>query len=99
MPFRPLPPFPPPPLVAQHSIEEGNPIRLFRGHPGGQGAKIFTFDGMYKVTDHKQCRGKSGLMVFEFRLERLPNQPGLTTDQVRFIQGKAVPKSVKDCEG
>lgn len=39
-----------------------------------------------QVTDHKECRGKSGLMVFEFRLERLPNQPGLTTDQVSIAE-------------
>eukprot|EP00271_Cylindrocystis_brebissonii_P005229 TRINITY_DN17187_c0_g1_i1.p1 TRINITY_DN17187_c0_g1~~TRINITY_DN17187_c0_g1_i1.p1 ORF type:complete len:764 (+),score=103.43 TRINITY_DN17187_c0_g1_i1:567-2858(+) len=89
-------------LALKNSIEVKNPVRVIRGHrttKTGTGAKQFTYDGLYQVVSFEEKTGEKGFLVYKFKLRRMDNQPALTSDQVKFISGKGVPRSIKDCPG
>ncbi|XP_024522726.1 histone-lysine N-methyltransferase, H3 lysine-9 specific SUVH4 [Selaginella moellendorffii] len=77
-------------LALKNSIEEGNPVRVFRGHDlrHSYTKRVYTYDGLYKVVDYWAERGISGFKVYKFKLRRCEGQPALTTEQVRFCRGK-----------
>lgn len=63
------------------------PVRVNRGHDVDSSHgwnKCYTYDGLYKVYYAKCEMGASKHKVYKFKLERLPNQPELTTGTVKF---------------
>ncbi|BBN11814.1 hypothetical protein MPTK1_5g15000 [Marchantia polymorpha subsp. ruderalis] len=63
-------------LALYNSYKLGRSVRVIRKHrdessPSGY---IYSYDGLYKVSQSYRKRGKSGLFVFMFELNRLPNQ-------------------------
>lgn len=70
------------------------PIRFIRGCEDKEAAygKVFIYDGIYDVLEHKVETGKSGFDVIKFRLRRRPNQPPLTSTTVEFGHG-SIPKA------
>eukprot|EP00252_Welwitschia_mirabilis_P014008 TRINITY_DN31019_c0_g1_i1.p1 TRINITY_DN31019_c0_g1~~TRINITY_DN31019_c0_g1_i1.p1 ORF type:complete len:794 (-),score=134.61 TRINITY_DN31019_c0_g1_i1:178-2559(-) len=77
-------------LSLVNSKELGTSVRVIRGHPSSDtiSGKIYTYDGLYKVTSYRLLKGASGFDVWKFRLERETNQPALTTNQVYFSRGQ-----------
>lgn len=61
-------------LALAISQKEGHPIRVSRGtHPVSEFAPSsgFRYDGLYRVVEHWSERGKSGFIVWRYRLERI----------------------------
>ncbi|XP_074294359.1 histone-lysine N-methyltransferase, H3 lysine-9 specific SUVH4-like isoform X2 [Silene latifolia] len=87
-------------LALQNSMLEGLPVRVIRGHPSKSSyvGKVYTYDGLYKVNKCWAEKGVSGFTVYKFRMERLGDQPELTTTQVQFIRGR-VPDTIADLRG
>ena len=55
------------------SVETGLPVRVVRG-PGFSAyapAAGYRYDGLYRVVSHEPKRGKSGFLVWLFRLEKV----------------------------
>lgn len=50
------------------SQETGRPIRVFR-RVAPAGAAQFRYEGLWRIVAHEYVRGKSGFMVYRFRLE------------------------------
>ncbi|XP_059640250.1 histone-lysine N-methyltransferase, H3 lysine-9 specific SUVH4-like [Cornus florida] len=87
-------------LGLKNCIEQGVPVRVVRGHKSATSyvGKVYTYDGLYKVSNFWAEKGVSGFTVFKFRLQRLEGQPLLTTDQVQFTRGR-IPNSVSEIRG
>ncbi|CAI5468754.1 unnamed protein product [Closterium sp. Yama58-4] len=83
-------------LALMNSIKVKNDVRVIRGHKCKKSSigRAFTYDGLYKVKQHQYVRGEQGFFVYKFLLVRNPDQPPLTTDQVRFMRGQ-IPTSAK----
>ncbi len=71
-------------LALAVSQREGLPVRVIRGPklqsqfaPDGG----YCYDGLYRVEDHWQERGRSGLLVWRYRLRRLDAMPPIVTPQ------------------
>ncbi|KAF6169668.1 hypothetical protein GIB67_004060 [Kingdonia uniflora] len=87
-------------LALKNNIEQNVPVRVIRGHgcKSSYVGKVYTYDGLYKVTKYWAEKGNSGFTVFKFRLRRLEGQPVLTTNQVQCIRVRA-PKSLSEVRG
>ncbi|KAG9138482.1 hypothetical protein Leryth_012762 [Lithospermum erythrorhizon] len=87
-------------LALKNTIEHGLPVRVTRGHQckSSYVKKVYTYDGLYKVVKYWAENGLSGFTVYKFRLERLENQPPLTTAQVQFSRGR-IPTSLSEIRG
>lgn len=64
-------------LALDKSSQRHNEIRVIRGlrDAMNRSAKIYMYDGLYKIQDSWIERGKSGGGVFKYKLVRLPGQP------------------------
>lgn len=84
-------------LSLKHSMEQGLPVRVTRAHQckSSYVKKVYTYDGLYKVVKYWAEIGLSGFTVYKFRLQRLDNQPPLTTTQVQFTRGR-IPTSLSE---
>ncbi|KAL1676399.1 PUA-like domain-containing protein [Schizophyllum commune] len=58
------------------SHEKGRPIRVIRSLKYGRG---YRYDGLYRVMEAKEVKGKSGYKICQFVLVREGNQPPLPT--------------------
>ncbi|KAM7249979.1 hypothetical protein ACFE04_021862 [Oxalis oulophora] len=87
-------------LGLKNCIEPGVPVRVTRGHDSelSYTKKLYTYDGLYNVTEYWAEKGIAGFTVFKFRLKRCAGQPTLTTSQVNFINGR-VPQSISEIRG
>ncbi|MFF4816912.1 YDG/SRA domain-containing protein [Kitasatospora sp. NPDC001309] len=50
------------------------PVRVIRGEPNGSGrsgSMIYRYDGLFRVVDYWHATGKSGFLVWRYRLEQL----------------------------
>lgn len=54
--------------------------------------KVFIYDGLYDVLEHKTVIGISGFKVIKFRLRRRTGQPPLASTTVEFGHG-SIPKA------
>ncbi|KAK1425932.1 hypothetical protein QVD17_21297 [Tagetes erecta] len=75
-------------LALKNSMEQCIPVRVIRGHPSNTHFKIYTYDGLYKVTECWPATGVSGFVGYKFRLKRLEGQPKLTSNQVQYSNGR-----------
>ncbi|KAL8227447.1 hypothetical protein R6Q57_015031 [Mikania cordata] len=75
-------------LALKNSMEQSVPVRVIRGHTGDNHFKIYTYDGLYKVSECWPAEGVSGFVVYKYRLERLEGQPKLTSNQVQCSNGR-----------
>ncbi|KAH6781844.1 histone-lysine N-methyltransferase [Perilla frutescens var. hirtella] len=87
-------------LGLKNCMEQSVPVRVVRGHKcqNSYVGKVYTYDGLYKVTNYWAEKGVSGFTVYKFRLKRLEGQPPLTTKEVYFTRGR-IPKSISEIRG
>ncbi|XP_076928030.1 histone-lysine N-methyltransferase, H3 lysine-9 specific SUVH4-like [Bidens hawaiensis] len=71
-------------LALKNSMEPSIPVRVIRGHTGDNNFKIYTYDGLYTVSEFWPAEGVSGFIVYKYRLKRLAGQPILTSNQVQY---------------
>ncbi|KAK9050889.1 hypothetical protein SSX86_027514 [Deinandra increscens subsp. villosa] len=76
-------------LALKNSLEQCIPVRVIRGHTGDNHFKIYTYDGLYKVSECWPAEGASGFVVYKYRLKRLDGQPKLTSNQVQYSNGRS----------
>ncbi|CAO2829657.1 unnamed protein product [Amaranthus hypochondriacus] len=76
-------------LALKNSMDQSVPIRVIRGHRNihSYSGKIYSYGGLYKVSESWADNGCRGHLVYKYRLQRLQGQPKLTTDQVQFVRG------------
>lgn len=75
-------------LALQNSWKHKTPVRVIRGHQkvaSSPSTKVYSYDGLYTVESYRMEMGNSGYKVFKFFLRRLPGQPELGSNVVRFI--------------
>src|SRR5262249_52335495 len=81
-------------LALARNRAEGLPVRVIRGaHPGspyapGQG---YRYDGLYFVADHWRQRGRSGYLIWRYKLVREPSTPAPQPPASRVPVGAAAP--------
>lgn len=63
----------------ERSMHTGQPIRVIRSIQLQRGPKGYRYDGLYRVVEAKETKGKSGYKICQFRLERCAEQPSLPT--------------------
>lgn len=63
-------------LALDRSAQRHDEVRVIRGvrDPVNRSAKIYMYDGLYKIQDSWIERGKSGGGIFKYKLVRLPGQ-------------------------
>ena len=54
------------------SQETGRPVRVYRRIDGAPAAWQFRYEGLWRVVAHTYGAGKSGYLVYRFRLEPFP---------------------------
>ncbi|KAG9448540.1 hypothetical protein H6P81_008505 [Aristolochia fimbriata] len=81
-------------LALKNSMTQQIPVRVTRGHVSKSNfnGKLYTYDGLYSVDECWNCIGVSGYKVWKYRLNRLPGQPPLTTNQVHFVRADRSPR-------
>ncbi|XP_065867238.1 histone-lysine N-methyltransferase, H3 lysine-9 specific SUVH3-like [Euphorbia lathyris] len=65
-------------LALERSLHRANEVRVIRGmkdviHPT---AKVYVYDGLYRIQESWVDKGKSGCNMFKYKLIRVPGQPG-----------------------
>jgi putative restriction endonuclease len=81
-------------LALARSCDEGLPVRIIRGYkePSGFGPESgFRYDGVYYVESYWQDRGKSGFLIWRFRLVRDPAASAETPASVQLLLPAAKP--------
>ncbi|CAA3000862.1 histone-lysine N-methyltransferase, H3 lysine-9 specific SUVH1-like [Olea europaea subsp. europaea] len=64
-------------LALEKSLHRANEVRVIRGvkeFPGAI-AKIYVYDGLYKIQESWAEKNRSGCNVFKYKLVRVPGQP------------------------
>ncbi|PIA32806.1 hypothetical protein AQUCO_04300022v1 [Aquilegia coerulea] len=87
-------------LALKNNMLQSVPVRVTRGHACSSSytGKVYTYDGLYKVSQYWAEKGVSGFTVFKYRLKRIVGQPALTTSQVHFYRAHA-PESLSQLRG
>ncbi|GKV39699.1 hypothetical protein SLEP1_g47430 [Rubroshorea leprosula] len=64
-------------LALETSLHRGNEVRVVRGMKDAVStkAKVYVYDGLYKIQESWMEKGKSGGSMFKYKLLRLPGQP------------------------
>ncbi|KAH6772218.1 hypothetical protein C2S51_010622 [Perilla frutescens var. frutescens] len=63
-------------LALEKSLHRANDVRVVRGiKEAGSAAKIYVYDGLYKIQESWAEKNKSGCNVFKYKLIRQPGQP------------------------
>ncbi|KAJ0042497.1 hypothetical protein Pint_18396 [Pistacia integerrima] len=64
-------------LALDKSFHRGNEIRVIRGikDVATLNGKVYVYDGLYKIQESWVEKGKSGCIVFKYKLVRSPGQP------------------------
>lgn len=65
-------------LALERSLHRNNEVRVIRGMKDANSstAKIYVYDGLYRIHESWVEKGKSGCNMFKYKLVRLPGQPG-----------------------
>lgn len=75
-------------LALERSMHYGIEVRVIRGikHPGSitTNAKVYVYDGLYKILDCWFDVGKSGFGVYKYKLVRIEGQPEMGSSVLRF---------------
>jgi putative restriction endonuclease len=69
-------------LALARSHMDGLPVRVIRGprlRSPYAPARVYRYDGLYMVEDHWQERGRSGFLIWRFRLRRIAWQASIGT--------------------
>ncbi|CAI9101048.1 OLC1v1038282C1 [Oldenlandia corymbosa var. corymbosa] len=70
-------------LAMEKSVHRANEIRVIRGlkdvHGPSAAAKVYVYDGVYKIQESWTEKNKSGCSVFKYKLHRVPGQPAAFT--------------------
>nr|XP_043625388.1 histone-lysine N-methyltransferase, H3 lysine-9 specific SUVH4-like isoform X2 [Erigeron canadensis] len=82
-------------MALKNSMEQSIPVRVIRGHTDDRHFKLYTYDGLYKVSEYWPAQGTSGFVVYKYRLKRLDGQPKLTGNQVQYSNGRSSRVSIK----
>ncbi|KAF5201487.1 Histone-lysine N-methyltransferase, H3 lysine-9 specific SUVH4 [Thalictrum thalictroides] len=87
-------------LALKNNMLQSVPVRVTRGHACSSSytGKVYTYDGLYNVSQYWAEKGVSGFTVFKYRLKRNAGQPALTTSQVHFYRAHA-PESLSQLRG
>ncbi|CAI0555738.1 unnamed protein product, partial [Linum tenue] len=74
-------------LALKNCVDQSIPVRVIRGHvcKSSYVGKMYTYDGLYRVSRYWAEKGISGFTVFKYALRRLEEQPILTTNQVLYL--------------
>ncbi|OVA13806.1 SET domain [Macleaya cordata] len=64
-------------LALERSLRRGNEVRVIRGvkDVGNPSAKVYIYDGLYRIHESWMEKGKAGCSVFKYKLMRIPGQP------------------------
>ncbi|KAL6870999.1 hypothetical protein ACP4OV_014847 [Aristida adscensionis] len=64
-------------LALMHSMKKKNQIRVVRSaqDPFCNSAKIYIYDGLYRIEDSWMDKANNGFSVFKYKLRREPGQP------------------------
>lgn len=77
-------------LALKNNMEQSIPVRVVRGHTCGHPSfRLYTYDGLYKVSECWPTEGFSGFVAAKYRLKRLEGQPKLTSNQVQYSNGRS----------
>ncbi|EEF36840.1 histone-lysine N-methyltransferase, H3 lysine-9 specific SUVH1 [Ricinus communis] len=65
-------------LALERSLHRANEVRVIRGMKDtlSQAAKVYMYDGLYRIQESWVDKGKSGCNIFKYKLVRVPGQPG-----------------------
>ncbi|KAF2323695.1 hypothetical protein GH714_036632 [Hevea brasiliensis] len=65
-------------LALERSLHRNNEVRVIRGMKDAISptAKVYVYDGLYRIQESWVEKGKSGCNIFKYKLVRLPGQPG-----------------------
>lgn len=77
-------------LALQNSCYRQQPVRVIRGHSDiatiqSPSKRLYSYDGLYNVVQEGVVLGNAGFKVFQFKLERLPDQTELGSRLVSFV--------------
>eukprot|EP00897_Mesotaenium_endlicherianum_P006666 jgi/Mesen1/6027/ME000308S05226 len=84
-------------LALFNSVKHQNPVRVIRGAKSSDAQRVYSYDGLYRVTKHEEQTGVRAFKIQKFWLTRIPGQAVLTSQQVRFINGE-IPSKAEDCK-
>ncbi|KAI3497587.1 hypothetical protein L1887_32991 [Cichorium endivia] len=77
-------------LALKNSMEQCIPVRVVGGHTSDENSlKLYTYHGLYTVSECWPAQGVSGFVVYKYRLKRLQGQPKLTGNQVQYSNGRS----------
>ncbi|KAJ9563931.1 hypothetical protein OSB04_009091, partial [Centaurea solstitialis] len=77
-------------LALKNSMEQSIPVRVVRGQACDQPPfRLYTYDGLYKVSECWPTEGFSGFDADKYHLKRLEGQPKLTSNQVQYSNGRS----------
>ncbi|KAF2300875.1 hypothetical protein GH714_017968 [Hevea brasiliensis] len=64
-------------LAMERSLHRNNEVRVIRGMKDSISAtaKVYVYDGLYRIQESWVEKGKSGCNIFKYKLLRLPGQP------------------------
>ncbi|KDP40602.1 hypothetical protein JCGZ_24601 [Jatropha curcas] len=65
-------------LALERSLHRANEVRVIRGMRDviSPTAKVYVYDGLYRIQESWVDKGKSGCNIFKYKLVRVPGQPG-----------------------
>lgn len=65
-------------LALERSLHRANEVRVIRGMRDAISptAKVYVYDGLYRIQESWVDKGKSGCNIFKYKLVRVPGQPG-----------------------
>ncbi|KAK8684626.1 hypothetical protein V6N13_040642 [Hibiscus sabdariffa] len=75
-------------LALERSMYYGIEVRVIRGlkYENRVSAKVYVYDGLYKIIGCWFDVGKSGFGVYKFRLSRIEGQPEMGSSMLRFAE-------------
>ncbi|CAA7025114.1 unnamed protein product [Microthlaspi erraticum] len=75
-------------LAMERSRHYGIEVRVIRGlkYENSVSAKVYVYDGLYKIVEHWLDPGKSGFRVFKFRLVRIEGQPTMGSVMMKLAE-------------
>ncbi|XP_074348580.1 histone-lysine N-methyltransferase family member SUVH9-like [Apium graveolens] len=75
-------------LALERSMHYGIEVRVIRGrlHKASPNGKFYVYDGLYRVIEYWHETDTAGYRVYKYRLERLPNQPKMSSDDLLLAE-------------
>merc|ERR1719291_1511901 len=84
-----------------NNMESGEPVRLLRfigdvPRERSYTGKLYSYDGLYRVADHKLEAGAREHAVFKFKLVRCEGQPPLRSNASARMHQRLIALAVRD---